>query len=224
MAINILTHILVLSSQKAITVSSKSKPQPCEASPWRDHLAQTTFNVILITKHVLIRSWDFSVPCGMPSLHIRDSAHVCGVSMWGVRESPPVGRGTRGSRAAASGSITELCCECCQGFVPYFILKIHSWTLNGTSEVQQELIEHSEPRGISEKGIQEYSLEHSWAPASSSFESPISYVNPFIFWNILFLKKMHSIGKCPECSLWWCVQKIFPKASEAAVRCHFILK
>lgn len=88
-------------------------------------------------------------------------------------------------------------------------------SMSSCSTVNQRESERKEYRGI----LQNRALLNT---SSHLLLNPqISYVHPFLFWNLLFLKKTHCFGKgvkCPECSWWQCVQKVFPKASEAAVR------
>lgn len=174
-------------------MSSKSKPQPCEASPWQDHLAKSTLNVILIMKHVLIRSRSFSVLCEMSSLYIRDSEHVSRVSMWGVRESPPVGRGTRGSRAAASGSVPELCLSAAKALFPTSSWKtIHELSM-GLLKCSMSWYSTVNPWESERK---EYRTIHSWTPTIFFFLVPKFLVWIHLFFGIFSFFK--SFGKMPR--------------------------
>lgn len=106
-----------------------------------------------------------------------ETPHTCAECPCGVGGNLLLGEARGGAVQQRVAAALSCACECCQGFVPCFILENHSWALNGTSKVQHELIEHSEAMGIWEKRIQGYPLEHSWAPAIIFFSIP-----KFLMW------------------------------------------
>lgn len=86
-----LTLVLVLSHEKAFSVSSKTKTLICKTSPWPDHLDKTTLNMTSFPKYILIRRWDLSVLC-----HPCTSETLSSVSVpvqRRARWSPLLGRG-----------------------------------------------------------------------------------------------------------------------------------